>query len=346
MAIQALKLSHWLREAGFPVVAVATNQDFPASLRFTRRVPGLRTLINTLEFLRQLRQALRTSDVVYFLTGFFNFFFWITYPGLICCRLAGKPVVLSARGGAAADFFAKWRAILAPIMGRIELITTPSGFLQKAFEDAFGIAPVIVPNIADVNQFPFRQREVFAPKLIVTRSLDPIYNVGCVIRAFRKVKDKLPEATLTVVGDGSQREELEKLTEKLGLRDSVMFCGRVSHKRIQALYAAHDIAVNASNVDNLPGSILEAWACGLPIVSTRAGGIPYMIEDGVTGLLVEKNDSEALAARVLEILENPDLGRALAVNGRRACEKYSPEEVMRILSPLLCAVAEKQKIAT
>lgn len=338
MAIQAVKLAALLEGAGYRVLTVRTNADFPAPLAFIRNIPGLRTLVNSLLFLVHLHGAARQTDVVYFLTGFFNFFFWITYPALLLCKLAGIPVILSARGGAAADFFARYKPLVAPVLRRVERITTPSGFLQQAFVDAFAITPTIVPNIADFDQFHFRLRETLAPKLIVTRSLEEIYNVGCVIRAFARVKARFPEATLAVVGDGGERRRLEELTRELGLASAATFHGRVDHAGIQALYDENDISVNASNVDNLPGTILEAFACGLPVVSTRAGGIPYMVEDGVTGLLVDLDDDEALAARVLDLLETPDLAQRLIANGRKGCEKYSADRVREILEPLLTEV--------
>lgn len=338
MAIQAVKLAALLEGAGYRVLCVRTNTDFPAALAFVQKIPGLRTLVNSLLFLLHLHGAARQADVVYFLTGFFNFFFWITFPALILCKLAGIPVILSARGGGAADFFARYKPLLAPLMRRIERITTPSGFLQQAFVDAFAITPTIVPNIADLDQFRFRRREPLAPRLIVTRSLEEIYNVACVIRTFARVRARYPEATLAVVGDGGERRMLENLARELGVASAIVFHGRVDHAGIQALYDANDISVNASNVDNLPGTILEAFACGLPVVSTRAGGIPYMVADGVTGLLVDLDDDEALAARVLDLLENPDLAQRLIANARKECEKYTAVRVREILEPLLTEV--------
>lgn len=343
MAIQAVKLVRCLEEGGFLVVKVPTNPDFPARLSFIRNIPVFRTLVNTLIFLGILYRGARSSDVVYFLSGFFNFFFWITFPGVVLCKLVGTPIILSARGGAAREFFSKWKGVLRPVVRRINLVTTPSGFLQEAFVDAFNVTPVIVPNIADVEQFIFLERDSFAPKLIVSRSLEEIYNVGCVIRAFRKVKDRFPEATLAVVGDGTERPRLEELVRELDLEGAVTFHGGVDHTRMQKLYAENDIAVNASTVDNLPGTILEAYASGLPVVTTRAGGIPYMVEDGVTGLLVDVNDCNALASRVVELLENPELARSLASNGRQECEKYTADRVGKTLAPLLLKFANERK---
>jgi glycosyltransferase involved in cell wall biosynthesis len=335
MAIQARKLITLLEEAGFEVNGVRTNTRFPDVLKWVTRVPGLRTLVNHVLFMVTLNKALKRADVVYFLSGFINFFWWVTYPALVQIKLSGKPVILSARGGDARRFFNRWGKLVAPIIRRIDVITTPSRFLQQAFEDAFDISPLIVPNIADLEQFTFRRREPLRPRLIVSRSLEEIYNVACVIRAFARMRERYSEATLAVVGDGSQREMLENLVKEMGLQKAVTFYGRVEHAQIQALYDENDIAVNASNVDNLPGTVLEAYACGLPIVSTRAGGIPYMVEDGVTGLLLDLDDDEALAARVIDLLEQPRLAQSLIANGRKEANKYSAANVRDVLVPLL-----------
>jgi glycosyltransferase involved in cell wall biosynthesis len=181
------------------------------------------------------------------------------------------------------------------------------------------------------------------PRLIVTRSLEAIYNVGCVIRAFNVVKTKFPDATLIVVGDGSARWMLEDLCKELDLSAAVTFHGRMNHEKIQDLYDANDIFVNASRVDNMPGTILESWACGLPIVTTNAGGIPYMVTDRVTGLLVAMDDSRCLADRVIELLEKPELAQELSANRRRECRNYTAEHVSNALMPLLRRYAMESK---
>jgi glycosyltransferase involved in cell wall biosynthesis len=98
-----------------------------------------------------------------------------------------------------------------------------------------------------------------------------MYNVDCVIKAFKEVHDHFPQSLLGIVGEGGQRKALEKMVRVLGLTDCVIFYGRVEHAEIQNLYDQYDIYINTSNVDNFPGSILEAFASGLPVVSTRGG---------------------------------------------------------------------------
>ncbi len=116
MAIQAQKMVSLLNEAGMKVIAVKTNADLPDGLRFISKVKGLRTMIRLFSFLNNLHKILPHVETVYFLTGFFNFFFWVTYPALILIKLHGKKVILSARGGEARLFFQKYRLLVKPIL--------------------------------------------------------------------------------------------------------------------------------------------------------------------------------------------------------------------------------------
>jgi len=335
MAIQAEKMVALLEDGGIDVIPIRTNADLPKSFHFISKVKGLRTILGVLAFLKNLNKILPQVEVVYFLTGFFNFFFWVTYPALILIKLHGKKVILSARGGGARLFFQKYGLLVKPILKRVDAISVPSGFLKEAFKEVLGLEAVIVPNIADFNQFKFRRRKPVQPKLLVTRSLEEIYNVDFVIRAFKKVHDYFPESSLGIVGDGTQRAALEKLVAGLNLTDHVTFHGKIEHSKIQDYYDQYDIYINASNVDNLPGVIIEAFASGLPVVSTKAGGIPYMVEDEVTGLLTDKDDWEGLAERVIRLVREPGLGIRLANNARTECQKYSWENVKATLMPLL-----------
>lgn len=335
MAIQAEKLTQRFEESGIHVIQIRTNVIFPKFLSLLQKIPIARTVIGTFLFIYELNKVLSKVNTVYFLTAFFNFFFWVTCPAIILIKLRGKKLVLSARGGGAGDFFNKYKFRVWPFLKCVDLVTVPSGFLQKAFIDAFGIQPVIVPNIIDLKQFNFKERVPIRPKLLVTRNLEKIYNIHCVIRSFNIIKQKYPDSRLGIAGEGSERQELEDLVNDLGLAECVEFYGRVEHDQIQELYDEYDIFVNGSNIDNLPGTILEAFACGLPVVSTNAGGIPYMVEDSVTGLLVETNDHEALAKNIDNLLNNPALVQKLTENARKECHKYSWENVKKNLLPFL-----------
>ncbi|MEZ4529346.1 MAG: glycosyltransferase family 4 protein, partial [Desulfobacterales bacterium] len=119
-----------------------------------------------------------------------------------------------------------------------------------------------------------------------------------------------------------------------------------SHQKMQNLYQEYDISVNASRVDNLPGTILEAYASGLPVVSTNAGGIPHIVADGKTGLLANIGDHESLARNIIRIVVNPELGKSLAKAGAEYCQIYSWDQVKDILIPLLYSAVNQQKRAS
>lgn len=343
MAVQAEKLASHLECEGFPVIRVRTNTEFPEIFRFVLKIPVLRTVFNLVLFLKNLHKSLGQSDIVYFFTAFYNFFFWVTYPAILLIKFCGKKLILSARGGAAGEFFRQYRWILKPVISKADKVTAPSGFLAEAFRQAFGIKAAVVPTIADLHQFHFRARDSFHPLLLSTRNLEEIYDVACIIRAFRIIRDRYPDARLGIAGDGSLRSQLEKLVFDLKLEENVVFYGSVNHQKMQHLYQEYDILVNASKVDNLPGIILEAYACGLPVVSTNAGGIPHIVENGKTGLLANIGDHESLAQHIIKIVENPEVGRSLAKAGADYCQMYSWDHVKDILIPLLCSAVNQQK---
>lgn len=338
MSIQAEKSECYLKREGVNVIRVKTNADLPNTLGWVAMIPYFRTFVNMCLFLYNLYNALQKTEVVYFLTAFPNFFFWITYPAIILIKLCGKKVILCAKGGKAESFFRKYGFLLKPVFEKTDVITAPSGFLRDVFINAFGIKPIIIPDITDLDQFHFHKRESFQPKLLVTRALEEIYDIGCVIRAFRIVRDRFPKAQLGIAGGGSRRAELEALVVSLNLTDSVTFYGEVTHKQIHELYRKYDISINASRFDNVPGAILESFASGLPVVSTDAGGIPYMVEDGVTGLLASVGDYEGLALKAIQIITQPELGRRLAEAGAQYCKMYGWDHVRSVLIPLIDSV--------
>lgn len=160
----------------------------------------------------------------------------------------------------------------------------------------------------------------------MNRSFEAHYNVACVLRAFALIQRRLPDASLTVAGDGPQRAHLQRLASDLSLRNT-RFVGRVPSEHMPAIYDEHDVWLNASDVDNMPLSILEAYACGLAVLSTNPGGIPYIVEDKRTGRLVERGDAESLAEKALEVVGHPALFAELTWNGRAECVKYAWDSV-------------------
>jgi hypothetical protein len=164
------------------------------------------------------------------------------------------------------------------------------------------------------------------PVFLSNRNLEKHYGVDHVLRAFAAIQTRFANAELIVAGDGSQRASLEALALDLGLRNTT-FVGRVEHGEIAARYQSADIYLNGSEIDNQPLSILEAFACGLPVVTTDAGGIPDMVADGETGFIVSRGDHKEMAERAVTLLEKPELAKSITEHALEECEKYSWEAV-------------------
>ena len=152
-----------------------------------------------------------------------------------------------------------------------------------------------------------------------------MYNIECVLRAFRQVQERFPKALLGIAGTGTEEARLKRLASEWKLKAE--FYGAIRPEEMPSLYDRFDIYVNASNVDNFPGALVEAACCGLPIVTTAAGGIPDMITHGRNGLLAPLDDSSALAEGVLSLLERPEMGADLAERAYQWVQQFTWETV-------------------
>src|SRR5690606_9865679 len=128
---------------------------------------------------------------------------------------------------------------------------------------AFGLDAIAIPNDVDPRDFHYRVRRKLEPTILVPRALEANYNVACALRAFRIVQEQYPDARLTVLGTGPLRKQLEQTARDLKLRNAT-FAGRVQRDAIADCFDEHDILLNSSSVDNMPVSLLEAFAAGLP----------------------------------------------------------------------------------
>lgn len=335
MAVQAQRLIDNLKSDGIYVKLVKTNSDFPKFLNTIKKIPLIRTAVNFILFGRNLKNNFKDADLIYLFSGFKRFFFVISFPALAMAKVYRKKVIISARGGAAEDFFKKWKFLVKPILNLADKITVPSEFLQTVFWNVLNYPTVIIHNIADLELFTYKERNFFLPRIIVSRSLEKIYNISCVIKAFELVRRRYESAELAIAGDGSERNNLQKLVNELNLK-GVKFYGTVSQKELASLYNKYDIFINASNVDNFPGAIIEAFASGLPVVTTNSGGIPYIVKDEYSGFLVAQNNPEKLAEKIFFVIKNPDIVKKIVKNARNESNKYTWNKIKERLFCIWC----------
>jgi glycosyltransferase involved in cell wall biosynthesis len=284
----------------------------------------VRTVITLVLYLARLAANISRADVLHIFTpGYFSFYL-APAPALLLGRLLGKRTILNYHDGRAEDHLAHW-PMARRLMRLATVIVVPSNYLVDVFA-RFGIGATRIHNIAETDSLPYRERRRPYPVFLYNRGLAREYNPACTLRAFAIVQQRYAEARLTIAHDGPLRDELERLAAWLGLRQT-RFIGSVSRERMAALYDSADIYLMSPNADNMPLSLLECFATGLPIVSSNAGGIPDMVEDQQTGLLFTPDDHEAMACCALRLLEEPGLATRLARNARAECDKYAWPEI-------------------
>jgi glycosyltransferase involved in cell wall biosynthesis/peptidoglycan/xylan/chitin deacetylase (PgdA/CDA1 family) len=315
-SIQAAALVAGLRDDGFEVVPVATNPRFPTGLRWLRRVPIARTLLNQALYALELRR-LRRADVVHVFAASYWSFLLAPAPAMLLARALGKPIVLNYHSGEAGDHLGRW-PFVHPWLRLAQQIVVPSRYLQRVFAQ-HGYSARVVPNVVDTVRFAFRARSPLQPRLLSTRSLEPHYRVDVILSAFALLRLERPDATLTVAGSGSEEGRLRQQARSI---PGVTFVGRVSPEAMPRLCDGADVFLNASVVDNQPLSLLEAFASGLPTVTTATGGIAGMLRPGETGIVVPPLDPAAMAAAVLALLRDDVLAVRIARGARRTAESH------------------------
>ena len=316
-AVQLQRLLGRLREVPeLEVSFLPVNPRLPGPLRALQRVKYVRTVATSVAYGWSLLRSLGRHDVVHCFSASYWSFLLAPLPAMTIARLYGKAVVLNYRSGQAEDHLTRWPRS-AKSMRRAHAIVVPSGYLVDVF-GRFGLTAESIFNFVDVDAIRYRRREQPQPVFLSNRNFEAHYNVACVLRAFARIQSEVPDARLIVAGDGPQREELHALARELGLRN-VDWRGPVPPSAMAQLYDAADVYLNAPSIDNMPNSIIEAYAAGLPIVTTDAGGIPYIVSADRTGLVVPSDDDGAVAASALRLLREPGLALRLADAGRQEC---------------------------
>jgi L-malate glycosyltransferase len=325
-AVQASRLLQKLsEEPSIEVSFLPVNPRLPGLFRKLQEIRYVRTVVTSLLYWGLLLTRLRRYDVVHVFSASYLSFVLAPTPAILVARLYGKKIVLNYRSGEAADHLRRWRRTAIPTIRLADEVAVPSGYLVDVLAQ-FEIVSRPISNFVDLDHFPFRERRLPRPVFLSNRNLEPLYNVECALRAFAIIQQRLPDARLIVAGDGSQRERLEALSEELDLRN-VEFRGRVAPEQMQSLYDEADVYLNSPNIDNMPGSIIEAFASGLPVVTTCAGGIPYIVNDNSTGLVIHCGDHEAMAEAALTLLKDEALWRRITIRAREECERYQWEFV-------------------
>jgi phenylacetate-CoA ligase len=263
----------------------------------------------------RLARATRGADLIHVhLASYWGFYLPMLAIALV--RPGRKPpLVASYHGGMAEQFVAAHRRRVLALLRPIDALLTSAQAIATVFE-RLGLRPLLMPNVVDLEQFSPRSgapRDLTAqpaPLLLWIKRFDNVSNPTLMVRAYALVRQQVPGARLLMIGDGDRLAEVQTLAAELNA--PVEFAGRVPFEALKAAYAAADVFVSSSAVDNQPNTLLEASAVGLPIVATAVGGVPEMVHDGVDALLAPPDDPTALAQAILRLLHEPGLAERLS----------------------------------
>jgi glycosyltransferase involved in cell wall biosynthesis len=326
-AVAAQRLLERLRMLpGLEVDFLPHDPRSNALLRQLQRVKYVRTIATSIAYVESLLRRLPRYDVVHVFSASYWSFLLAPTPAILIGKWLGKRVVVNYRSGEAEDHLTRWPKTSIPTLQRADAVATPSGYLVDVFA-RFGIHAESIANFVDPEAVRYRQRDMLKPVFLSNRNFQTLYNVPCVLRAFAQIQAQRPEARLIVVGHGPERAHVHAVAKELALRN-VEFVGAVKPTEMGRYYDEADVYLNASDIDNMPNSIIESFACGLPVVTTRAGGIPYIVEHERNGLLVDCGDHAALADAALRLLDDRTLARRLISEGLSDVERlYTWEAV-------------------
>ncbi|MGD0212425.1 MAG: glycosyltransferase family 4 protein [Terriglobales bacterium] len=320
-AVQAdLLLRLWQNDPEVDVSFIAVDPRLPRLLAWAERIPGLRTILREPIYFWHLWRGLKDVDVVHIFSASYWSFLLAPAPAWWIAKLRGKKTIINYRSGEARDHLQRFRSGKF-VLSRVDQIVAPSGYLVDVFRE-FGLSAVVVPNLVDLSQFRFRERNPLRPHLVCTRGFHEYYSVDVVVKAFAEVKKEYPNAQLDLVGAGPLEGDVRRLVADLNLT-GVNFTGVASRQQIGKYYADADIFINASWLDNMPVSVIEAFGAGTPVVTTSPESMPYLVENGRTGLLSPVGDEKALAANVIRLLREPAMAAALARNAYHESRKYT-----------------------
>ncbi len=217
-----------------------------------------------------------------------------------------------------------------------DAVSAVSHDLKNEVYTSFGLEKTVqvIPNFVDTRVFsrlpdsPLRSQLAREGEKIILHvsNFRPVKRLQDLIAAFFRLQRSNPKTRLVLVGDGTERETAEKLVQDLGLASRVTFLG--NRAELVQLYSAADLFVLPSEKESFGLSALEAMACSVPVVATETGGLPEVVEQGKTGLLVPVGDTEALSESMATLLGQPALHAQMAARSREKAEKYSPENIV------------------
>ncbi len=262
-------------------------------------------------------------------------------------RRTGVPLVGYLSGGGLPALVERHPRWAGRVLGRFDLLSAPSTYLAGAVAP-LGLDVEVVPNPVDLSQFELRHRDAVSPRLLWMRTFHELYRPKLAVEVLAELHRRHPDARLTMAGqdDGLLGPTRARAAE-LGVADAVEFAGFLDPDRRRQALADHDVFLHTNRVDNMPVSLLQAGASGLPVVGMAVGGVPHLLADGREALLAPDDADllgcrDGLVERVERLLDDPGLAAELSRAGRANAEAADLPVVLDRWEALLGGVVRRR----
>ena len=262
--------------------------------------------------------------------------FWFAYFAGSIARLFKVPYIPLLHGGDLPRRLAKSKRVCQRLFNHSYVNVAVSGYLKHEFEER-GIKVTLIPNIINIKNYPFKLREKMRPRLLWVRSFHRQYNPNMAADVLKKLSRIYPEAELCMVGpdkDGSM-EDFRNYVNELGMGEQIKITGLLKKEEWIKLAEDYDFFINTTNVDNTPISVIEAMALGLNVISTDPGGIPFLLNNDIDSVLVQRGDACAMATEIEKLIKNPAKVGALSKAARDKAEGFDYIHVLNQWCELL-----------
>lgn len=217
-------------------------------------------------------------------------------------------------------------------------ITCPSGYLIHELNE-YDIGTILIENSIPLNRYSFHKKGKLKPVLLWMRAFTDIYNPEMAIRVVAELKKAYPDVKLYMGGpDMGSMEKIKSMIFELNLQNNIEIVGYMDFKMKEYYAGVCDVYIGTNKVDNAPVTVIEMWAMGLPVVLTSVGGIPYLVDDNNTGLLVNDDDHVGMAQKIQMLIESPGIADRLISNGVKKAANYSEEHVYAKWNELLTSL--------
>lgn len=303
------RVAHHLRSHGFRINITSTKKS-----RYSR-------LLDIIICSAMFKYTINHIDV------FSGRSFLVAEIASLVGKIRRKKIFLTLHGGMLPEFYQRHPVRMKNVFKRADKVFSPSLYLKRFFEkEGFGVE--YLPNPIDLAKFPYLELYEPANKLVWVRAFSPIYNPTLAVETLLHVRQVFPDCTLTMIGpDKGELNKVKALMHQHHLEEAIEITGPVPNEELYRYYHSHAVFLNTTSYESFGMAVMEAAACGIPVVSTPAGEIPLLWENGKDMLITSCWSAESMADRVIQLLTNRYLANEIRQNARRKAEKYDWEEI-------------------